>query len=116
MATAGSIVVSLLMATGQFETDTKRAESIAKKRAEAIDKAFSEMGRKIGLAATATRMCGIPRRVAATRPIMMTDDRRAGRSTAGPAREARGPDPRRMGGADGECVAPGLAGRAPQGP
>lgn len=53
MATAGSIVVSLLMATGQFETDTKRAESIAKKRAEAIDKAFSEMGQKIGLAATA---------------------------------------------------------------
>lgn len=52
MATAGSIVVSLLMATGQFETDTKRAESIAKKRADAIDKAFSEMGRKIGLAAT----------------------------------------------------------------
>lgn len=53
MATAGSIVVSLLMATGQFETDTKRAESIAKKRADAIDKAFSEMGKKIGLAATA---------------------------------------------------------------
>ena len=53
MATAGSIVVSLLMNTGQFETDTKRAESIAKKRADAIDKAFSEMGRKIGLAATA---------------------------------------------------------------
>lgn len=53
MATAGSIVVSLLMNTGQFETDTKRAESIAKKRADAIDKAFSEMGKKIGLAATA---------------------------------------------------------------
>lgn len=53
MATAGSIVVSLLMATGQFETDTKRAESIAKKRADAIDKAFSEMGQKIGMAATA---------------------------------------------------------------
>lgn len=53
MATAGSIVVSLLMNTASFESDTKRAESIAKKRAEAIDKAFSEMGRKIGLAATA---------------------------------------------------------------
>ena len=53
MASIGSLTVSLLMATGQFETDTKRAESIAKKRAEAIDKAFSEMGRKIGLAATA---------------------------------------------------------------
>lgn len=53
MATAGSIVVSLLMNTSSFETDTKRAESIAKKRAESIDKAFSEMGQKIGLAATA---------------------------------------------------------------
>lgn len=53
MAKIGSLTVSLLMATGQFETDTKRAESIAKKRAEAIDKAFSEMGQKIGLAATA---------------------------------------------------------------
>lgn len=53
MATAGSIVVSLLMNTSSFETDTKRAESIAKKRAEAIDKAFSEMGQKIGMAATA---------------------------------------------------------------
>ena len=53
MATAGSIVVSLSLLTGAFETDTKRAEQIAKKRAEAIDKAFAEMGRKIGLAATA---------------------------------------------------------------
>ena len=53
MASAGSIVVSLLMNTGQFETDTKRAEGIAKKRAEAIDKAFQDMGQKIGLAAAA---------------------------------------------------------------
>lgn len=53
MATAGSIVVDLLMRTASFESDTKRAESIAKKRADAIDKAFSEMGKKIGLAATA---------------------------------------------------------------
>ena len=52
MATAGSIVVDLLMRTGAFETDTKRAEDIAKKRAAAIDKAFAEMGRNIGLAAT----------------------------------------------------------------
>jgi len=51
MATAGSITISLLMATGQFETDTKRAEQIAKKRAAAIDKAFEEMGQKIGIAA-----------------------------------------------------------------
>lgn len=53
MATAGSIVVDLLMRTGAFETDTKRAEDIAKKRAAAIDKAFAEVGRNIGLAATA---------------------------------------------------------------
>ena len=55
MATAGSIVVSLLMNTSSFETDTKRAESIAKKRADAIEKAFSEMGRKIGLAVIAQK-------------------------------------------------------------
>lgn len=53
MATAGSIVVDLLMRTGAFETDTKRAEGIAKKRAAAIDKAFQEMGQKIGIAAVA---------------------------------------------------------------
>ena len=53
MATAGSIVVDLLMRTGAFETDTKRAEDIAKKRAAAIDKAFEEMGQRIGLAAVA---------------------------------------------------------------
>lgn len=53
MASIGSLTISLMMSTGAFETDTKRAESIAKKRADAIDKAFSEMGRKIGLAATA---------------------------------------------------------------
>lgn len=53
MASIGSLTISLMMSTGAFETDTKRAESIAKKRAEAIDKAFSEMGQKIGLAATA---------------------------------------------------------------
>lgn len=53
MASIGSLTISLMMSTGAFETDTKRAESIAKKRAEAIDKAFAEMGRKIGLAATA---------------------------------------------------------------
>lgn len=53
MATAGSIVVDLLMRTGAFETDTMRAEGIAKKRAAAIDKAFQEMGQKIGIAAVA---------------------------------------------------------------
>jgi hypothetical protein len=50
---AGSIVVDLLMRTGSFETDTKRAEATAKKRADAIGKAFEEMGQKIGIAAGA---------------------------------------------------------------
>lgn len=50
MATAGSIVLSLLMATGAFETDTARAEAIAKKRAKAIEKAFTDMSGQIGSA------------------------------------------------------------------
>lgn len=50
---AGSIVVDLLMRTGSFETDTKRAEATAKKRADAIGKAFEDMGQKIGIAAGA---------------------------------------------------------------
>lgn len=50
---AGSIVVDLLMRTGSFETDTKRAEATAKKRADAIGKAFEDMGQKIGIAAAA---------------------------------------------------------------
>lgn len=53
MATAGSIVIDLLMKTGAFETDTARAESIAKKRAQAIDRAFSEMGTRIAVGASA---------------------------------------------------------------
>lgn len=51
MATAGSIVVDLLMRTGAFETDTKRAEEMAKKRAKAIDEAFAKMGQAIGVSA-----------------------------------------------------------------
>ena len=44
MATAGSIVISLLMATGSFETDTKRAEDRLKKfKKEAI-----ETGKAVG--------------------------------------------------------------------
>lgn len=50
---AGSIVIDLLMKTGAFETDTARAQSIAKKRAAAIDKAFSDMGSKIAIGAGA---------------------------------------------------------------
>ena len=50
---AGSIVIDLLMRTGAFETDTARAQSIAKKRAAAIDKAFTDMGTKIAIGAGA---------------------------------------------------------------
>lgn len=50
---AGSIVIDLLMKTGAFETDTARAESIAKKRAAAIDDAFAKMGRQIAISGAA---------------------------------------------------------------
>lgn len=50
MATAGSIVIDLLMKTGAFETDTARAEAIAKKRAKAIEQSFTEMSGKISSA------------------------------------------------------------------
>ncbi|MEN9903706.1 MAG: hypothetical protein RLZZ555_271 [Pseudomonadota bacterium] len=50
MATAGSIVLDLLMRTGQFETDTARAEAIAKKRAKAIEQQFTEMSGRISTA------------------------------------------------------------------
>lgn len=49
---AGSIVIDLLMKTGAFETDTARAEAIAKKRAQAIDQAFSDMGTRIAVGAS----------------------------------------------------------------
>lgn len=41
---AGSIVVDLLMKTGSFETDTKRAEKRSKEMAASIDKAFKVVG------------------------------------------------------------------------
>lgn len=44
MATAGSIVIDLLMRTGSFETDSKRAE----KRMRDLNKAANDVGRAIG--------------------------------------------------------------------
>lgn len=44
----GQIVVDLLARTGSFNTDIDRAAKNAKKRAEEIDKAFSDAGKKIG--------------------------------------------------------------------
>ncbi|MFV5212691.1 hypothetical protein ACLIIZ_03050 [Azonexus caeni] len=42
MATAGSIVVDLLMRTGAFETDTARAEKLMKQRMKAIEEAVNK--------------------------------------------------------------------------
>lgn len=49
MATAGSIVIDLLMRTGSFETDSKRAE----KRAREMQKTFLATGKAIGTAIAA---------------------------------------------------------------
>jgi len=52
---AGSIVVDLLMRTGSFETDTKRASSAAKKAAKEIDATFTALGRNIAIGFTAAQ-------------------------------------------------------------
>ena len=49
MATAGSIVIDLLMRTGSFETDSKRAE----KRLKQFKKEAEEAGKAIGVAVVA---------------------------------------------------------------
>lgn len=49
MATAGSIVIDLLMRTGSFETDTKRAEA----RLKSMEKTVDQWSRRIALGATA---------------------------------------------------------------
>lgn len=46
----GSIVIDLLMRTGAFETDAKRAAGIADKRAKEIDASFKKAGKAIGIA------------------------------------------------------------------
>jgi len=48
MATAGSIVVDLLMRTGSFETDAQRAAKAADKRFKEIQKSANDAGRGIG--------------------------------------------------------------------
>ncbi|HSD16779.1 MAG TPA: hypothetical protein VLC71_05885 [Thermomonas sp.] len=48
--TLGSIVVRLTMNTADFDTDSKRAASIAEKRAKQIDASFRKAGVAIGLA------------------------------------------------------------------
>lgn len=42
-----NLIISLLMKTGSFETDTARASKVAKRRAKEIEKLFSDAGRKI---------------------------------------------------------------------
>ena len=54
---AGSIVVSLLMATGSFETDTKRAQASLKKFEKSVDEAAQKI--KIGLAAAGAAMTAL---------------------------------------------------------
>lgn len=51
--TLGSIVVRLTMNTADFDTDSKRAASIAEKRAKEIDASFRKAGVAIGLALSA---------------------------------------------------------------
>jgi TP901 family phage tail tape measure protein len=50
---AGSIVVSLLMNTGSFETDTKRAEKRSREMAREIDKAFKMVSIAVAAAGAA---------------------------------------------------------------
>lgn len=42
-----NLIISLLMKTGSFETDTARASKVAKRRAKEIEKSFSDAGRKL---------------------------------------------------------------------
>lgn len=46
----GSIVISLLMQTASFESDTNRAAKLAERRAKEIDAAFRKAGTAIGVA------------------------------------------------------------------
>lgn len=52
MTTAGSIVVDLLMRTGAFETDTGRAEKIAKQRMKAIEASVNNMASTVAIGGT----------------------------------------------------------------
>jgi TP901 family phage tail tape measure protein len=63
---AGSIVVDLLMKTGSFETDTKRAEKRSREMAREIDKAFKMVGAAVLAAGAAF--------VAMTKSIMDSAD------------------------------------------
>lgn len=53
MATAGSIVVDLLMRTGAFETDTARAEKLMKQRMKGIETAVNNAAATVSVAAVA---------------------------------------------------------------
>ncbi|KRD71452.1 phage tail tape measure protein [Lysobacter sp. Root96] len=53
MATAGSIVVDLLLRTGSFETDSKRAEKRVKELEKAIDGFAKKLGTAVGVGAAA---------------------------------------------------------------
>lgn len=53
MATAGSIVVDLLMRTGSFETDTARAEKLMKQRMKSIEASVNSAASAIALGGVA---------------------------------------------------------------
>lgn len=53
MATAGSIVVDLLMRTGAFETDTARAEKLMKQRMKGIETAVNNAASAVALGGVA---------------------------------------------------------------
>lgn len=55
----GSIVVRLTMNTADFETDSKRAASIAEKRAKEIDASFRKAGVAIGATLGAAALVGV---------------------------------------------------------
>lgn len=49
----GTLTVSLLMQTGQFETDAGRAARLAERNAKDMERAYGDMGRRIGAAVAA---------------------------------------------------------------
>jgi hypothetical protein len=50
MATAGSIVVSLLVATGSFDTDLQRSTKAAEKRLRELEATANDVGKRVGAA------------------------------------------------------------------
>lgn len=73
----GRLIVDFEARTGKFETDTDRARKTAEKRAKQIDKAFSDAGRKIGLALAAGTTAAAAALTALTKKSIDSADRLA---------------------------------------